>query len=126
MSAKLEINETKLREVIEKNPDPSHDYLMLEGNSDNEKGIARRLHSIANATEKEIAEHAGKGTYQNHQFTLGRQLMRIEDDIERFENRLKMIEDRYYRQFRRMELAIQRANNQSVMLMSIFNPFQSQ
>lgn len=126
MSAKLEINETKLREVIEKNPDAIARLFNAEGNSDNEKGIARRLHSIANATEKEIAEHAGKGTYQNHQFTLGRQLMRIEDDIERFENRLKMIEDRYYRQFRRMELAIQRANNQSVMLMSIFNPFQSQ
>lgn len=126
MSAKLEINETKLREAIEKNPDAVARLFNADGNSDNEKGIARRLHSIANATEKEIAEHAGKGMYQNHQFTLGRQLMRIEDDIERFEKRLKMIEDRYYSQFRRMELAIQRANNQSVMLMSIFNPFQSQ
>src|SRR5690606_32400925 len=51
MSAKLEINETKLREAIEKNPDAVARLFNADGNSDNEKGIARRLHSIANATE---------------------------------------------------------------------------
>lgn len=124
-SAKLEIDEDKLREAIGKDPEAVERLFRIDGDTEREMGIARRLHSIVAAAEKEITEHAGSATRQNHQFTLGRQLLRIENDIDRFENRLKMIEDRYYNQFRQMELAIQRANNQSVMLMSIFNPFQS-
>lgn len=124
-SAKLEIDENKLREMIETDPESVELLFLGEGENDNELGIARRLTNIIRDVKDEITEHAGSASLQNHQFTLGRQLMRIEDDIERFENRLKMIEDRYYSQFRRMELAIQRANEQSSMLLSFFNPFQS-
>lgn len=124
-SAKLEIDENKLREMIEKDPESIELLFLGEGENKNQLGITHRIRNIIEDARNEITEHAGSASRQNHQFTLGRQLMRIENDIERFENRLKMIEERYYTQFRRMELAIQRANEQSSMLLSFFNPFQS-
>jgi flagellar hook-associated protein 2 len=38
----------------------------------------------------------------------------------RFEDRLQMVENRYYRQFGAMEAAIQRSNQQSAYLMNSF------
>ncbi len=66
-------------------------------------------------------DRAGKIGSVNESFSLGRSLKEMDSQIERFEGRLKMMENRYWKQFTAMELAINRANSQSVSLMNAFN-----
>ncbi|AEV20791.1 Flagellar hook-associated 2 domain protein [Geobacillus thermoleovorans CCB_US3_UF5] len=117
---KLIIDETKLREKIKENPDAVYQLFNQDGATDAEKGIARRLRDTIKATIGKIEQKAGKTIWTNQQFAIGRDLIQINDQIDRFQDRLKQIEDRYYRQFTAMEEAIQRANQQSMYLMNAF------
>jgi flagellar hook-associated protein 2 len=93
-------------------------------NNDNknysEKGIARRLRDTIKETIGKIEQKAGKTLWTNQQFAIGRSLIQLDSQIDRFEDRLKQIEDRYWRQFTAMEKAIQRSNEQSMYLMNAF------
>ncbi|PJW14484.1 flagellar cap protein FliD [Geobacillus sp. Manikaran-105] len=117
---KLIIDETKLREKIKENPDAVYQLFNQDGATDAEKGIARRLRDTIKATIGKIEQKAGKTIWTNQQFAIGRDLIQINEQIDRFEDRLKEIEDRYWRQFTAMEKAIQRANEQSMYLMNAF------
>ncbi|OQP07645.1 flagellar cap protein FliD [Geobacillus sp. 46C-IIa] len=117
---KLIIDETKLREKIKENPEAVYQLFNQDGATDAEKGIARRLRDTIKETIGKIEQKAGKTIWTNQQFAIGRDLIQINDQIDRFEDRLKLIEDRYYRQFTAMEEAIQRANQQSMYLMNAF------
>lgn len=117
---KLIIDETKLREKIQENPDAVYQLFNRDGTTDAEKGIARRLRDTIKATIGKIEQKAGKTIWTNQQFAIGRDLSDIDEQIDRFEDRLKQIEDRYWRQFTAMEEAIQRANQQSMYLMNAF------
>ncbi|WP_091580937.1 flagellar filament capping protein FliD [Alteribacillus bidgolensis] len=77
--------------------------------------MARRLCGTLYSAIESLAERAGglKGKIQNHQFTLGRNINNIDDQITNFERRLFETEDRYWCQFTAMEQAIARANEQS-------------
>jgi flagellar hook-associated protein 2 len=44
----------------------------------------------------------------------------MDSQMDRFEDRLIQVEDRYWRQFTAMEKAIQRSNQQSMFLMNQF------
>jgi flagellar hook-associated protein 2 len=117
---KLIIDETKLREKIKENPEAVYQLFNQDSTNQAEKGIARRLRDTIKATIGKIEQKAGKTIWTNQQFAIGRDLIEINDQIDRFEDRLKQIEDRYYRQFTAMEEAIQRANQQSMYLMNAF------
>lgn len=119
-TAKLEINETKLRDAIENNSEAIEYLFNGSGNTEGEKGIVHRLYDQVLATMDQLRERAGNAFSVNHQFTIGRQLNDIEDKIGRFEERLLQLEDRYYRQFAAMEKAIQRANSQALYLSQFF------
>ena len=69
---------------------------------------------------KVISAKAGTTGTVSDSFTLGRSLKSMDEQIKRFEDRLKMTEDRYWRQFTAMERAIQRSNMQSASLMNAF------
>ncbi|SFE92874.1 flagellar filament capping protein FliD [Alteribacillus iranensis] len=115
---KLEIDETKLKDAIEADPDAMYQLFAADGESREEQGIARRLRNSLDQAIEGVAERAGgaKGKIQNHQFTLGRNLNNIEDQITDFERRLTDIENRYWRQFTAMEKAMARANEQASFL----------
>ncbi|STO13672.1 Flagellar cap protein [[Flavobacterium] thermophilum] len=121
---KLIIDETKLREKIKENPDAVYQLFNQDGATEAEKGIARRLRDTIKETIGKIEQKAGKTVWTNQQFAIGRDLIQINDQIDRFQDRLKQIEDRYYRQFTAMEEAIQRANQQSMYLMNAFGGMQ--
>ena len=95
-------------------------YFAGDGNEYGEKGIARRLTDSINQTMDRIYERAGRATATNHQFTLGRNLNDIEQQMDRFEDRLGQIEDRYWRQFTAMEKAMQQANSQAMYMQQQF------
>lgn len=135
-NGKLSIDETKLREAIEK--DPNAVFQLFSGatkvtttaadgttatkNSTvtSELGITNRLRTIISDTVKNIEKKAGKATSTNQQFSIGRNIVDLNTQIDRFEDRLVQTENRYWRQFTAMEKAIQQANSQSTYLMQQF------
>ena len=68
----------------------------------------------------DISTKAGKSSSVNNTFTLGSLLDNYEDKISAFEEKMKSLESRYYKQFTAMEKAINRANSQSAQLSSYF------
>lgn len=117
---KLEINETKLKEAIEKDPEAVENLFRGTGTNDSDRGVVHKLYDSVNQSITKIQDRAGRATSTNQQFALGRELISVDKNIDSFETRLKMQEDRLWRQFTAMEKAIQRANNQSVYLMQQF------
>ncbi|TFE03931.1 flagellar hook-associated protein 2 [Jeotgalibacillus salarius] len=119
-NGKLVIDEAKLRTAI--TTDPNGIYELFANDSDNpeEKGLGRRLRETISTTREQIIERAGRDTSVGNTFTLGRGISNKDDQIERFEDRLNMMENRYHQQFAAMEAAIQKANQQSTYLMNAF------
>ena len=121
-NGKLVIDEAVLRAAIADDPDKVHQLFSKGADADvvGDQGFARRLRGIVQATESKITERAGKASSTNDNFTIGRSLIDMDKQITRFEDRLKMTEDRLWRQFTAMEVAIQKANAQSASLMNAF------
>ncbi|PAC34183.1 flagellar filament capping protein FliD [Caldifermentibacillus hisashii] len=119
-TARLEINESKLKAAIEKDPNSIELLFNGTGATDGQKGVIQRLYDKVNATMDQLKERAGNPYSVNNQFTIGRQLDDLDDRIERFEDRLADLETRYYSQFTAMEQAIQKANSQAAYLAQFF------
>lgn len=117
---KLVIDEKKLKAAIAENPQGVEKLFnnVDESTPPNNQGIARKLRTAVDATQSSIQKSAGKIGDSNKAFTLGRTLDAMNKQIEQFEDRMKMVESRYWKQFNAMENAIQRANSQSAGLMS--------
>ncbi|WP_137792083.1 flagellar hook-associated protein 2 [Bacillus sp. E(2018)] len=116
---KLEIDDKKLREALAANPEAV--MKMFTGDSTNNvEGIAKKLRASIDQTVDKIELKAGNALRTNAQFTLGKELTDVDKRISAFEDRLKQVEDRYWRQFSAMETAIQRSNQQSAYLMQQF------
>ncbi|MBY6270854.1 MAG: flagellar hook protein [Caldibacillus debilis] len=122
----LVIDEKKLKEAIEKNPDAVYNLFAATGQTDSEKGIAQRLTDSVDRAMNAIYEKAGKAYWTEDQYTIGRILDDLNDRIDRFEDRMMKIEARYYRQFTAMEQAILRSNQQSMYLMQMFGGYFAQ
>jgi flagellar capping protein FliD len=117
---KLIIDEAKLREAISKDPNAIYEIFAKDGATSGEQGIARRLRDTLKDTMDSVEKKAGKASSTNNTFSLGRLLNNMDNQIDRFEDRLIQVEDRYWRQFTAMEKAIQRSNQQSMYLMQQF------
>ncbi|PIC62932.1 flagellar cap protein FliD [Sporosarcina sp. P13] len=118
-NGKLIINEDKLREKIAENPNAVYDLIGRDDKeTPNNSGIAHAYRKELQDAQKKISEKAGSSTALNDSFALGRSLKSMDQQIERFERKLEMMENRYWKQFSAMETAINRANAQSAQLMS--------
>ncbi|KAB7666044.1 flagellar hook-associated protein 2 [Bacillus sp. B1-b2] len=118
---KLTINEDKLREAIAKDPNGIYELFQKDGATSSEKGIARRLRENLKTSMADITDKAGKSSSVNNTFALGKLLNNYDKQIDRFEDKLVTIEDRYWARFTAMESAISKANNQSSYLMNMFS-----
>ncbi|WP_409252004.1 flagellar filament capping protein FliD [Bacillus sp. SCS-153A] len=120
---KLVINEAELKKAIEADPDSVENLFRGGGDaaSESQKGIVHRLYESVNTTIDKLKEKAGNSFSTLQQFSLGRELRSVDSSIDRFENRMKQVEDRYWRQFTAMEKAIQQSNQQSMYLMQQFS-----
>lgn len=114
---KLEIDEGKLRNALENDP-ASVQNLMINNQEGSGRGLLNRLEDSLENTIGKIEKKAGKDYFTSEMYTIGRQLKDFDQKINTFENRMKQVEDRYWRQFNAMEQAISMMNNQSSMLMS--------
>lgn len=123
-TGKLSIDENKLRKAIEANPEAISDLFTRAAVVDpttkkvtEQGGIITRLRTSAKSAIDLIGEKAGKSGAVDNTFTLGRTLISVDERIEEWKDRLKRIEDRYYRQFTAMEEAMNKANSQSSIFM---------
>ncbi|WP_019721694.1 flagellar filament capping protein FliD [Heyndrickxia coagulans] len=118
---KLEINEDKLKAAIQNDPDSVELLFRATGSTTSEKGIVQRLYDSVNQTYNTIVDKAGKSTYVNTQFTIGKNINDLTDKISDMNDKLDKLEDRYYAQFTAMEQAIQKYNSQYTYLSSFFS-----
>jgi len=118
-NGKLVIDEKQLKDALRENPENVY-KLFSNSEEGNSQGILQRLEKTVESTMDNIYQKAGKSTYTNDQFTIGKRLNDVQDRIDDFQDYLTEVEDRYWRQFSAMEQAISQLNQQSAYLMSNF------
>ena len=134
-NGKLEINESDLRNALENDPNAVYELFNKEADPaiadkrredrtpseqrtfDRTSGIVERLRDTIDETMENIVEKAGNKYMVGQNFTIGRLINDVDERMIEFEERLIDIENRYWREFTRMEQAMQRANQQSTYLM---------
>ncbi|MFJ5964429.1 flagellar hook-associated protein 2 [Bacillus sp. NPDC093026] len=122
---KLEINEEKLRKAIEEDPQKvSQMFISGSLNVDSkdqdkaqqqykEQGIIYRIKNSLTAFTKSIQTKAGSASMDLKEYGLGKDLESLTKRMSDFQDRLKIVENRYYTKFNAMDSAIQKLNNQS-------------
>lgn len=115
---KLYIDETKLREAIQNDPDAVEKLFSQLGDySKGTNGIMNQLSDLLQDGIKELTTKAGyTGNNLYDQSVIGKVLSNLETDIARQNDKLSKKESQYYRQFAAMEQAIARFNSQSSWL----------
>lgn len=107
----LQLDEDKLKAALEKDPDILSK--VFAGN-DGDPGVISTMRDTAKKAVDNIKLSAGSSSSTSEQtYTIGRDIVSITSKIDDWKDRLKDIEDRYWKQFSAMETAIQKANSQS-------------
>ncbi|MEH7381335.1 flagellar filament capping protein FliD [Bacillus sp. JJ1533] len=130
-NGKLEIDEKKLNAALENNMDSiiklftsrstETGTTVTNVQKHNESGLGIRLYERLNFGISELSSKAGSPNLSiDVNSMMAKELKNIEGGISREEDRLARVEDRYWKQFQAMELAMQRANSQSGWLMQQF------
>ncbi len=120
---KLHIDEAKLKKAIAENPDQVMAmFTATDGvkGASAKDGIAVRIYQQADTVIEQLRTKAGTVTSGNNTFDIGKELDRIDKDLDNWNRRLQMMEDRYYKQFTAMENALNQMNSQSAYLMQQF------
>ncbi len=115
---KLNINEAKLREALQNDPDGVKELFSKFSEVDEEKGLAQRLYDDVNNGISLVSARAGDESAYSlfDNSNIGKRLSQIDKDIDKLEERLEEIENRYWKQFTALEQAISRMNAQSSWL----------
>lgn len=122
----LEIDEKKLREALEADPDAVARLFKNDGGKDKDvvdgkvvdtRGYLARLRGSMDEFKISIEQKAGRATMTDQQYTIGKNLIDTDKRISTWQDKLKNIEARYWKQFTAMEQAINKANQQSGMFM---------
>ncbi|TKI72834.1 flagellar hook-associated protein 2 [Lysinibacillus mangiferihumi] len=118
----LEINEDKLRKALEEDPDAVTRIFKNDGGKAKDivdgkvvetRGYLARLRGTMDEFKVSIEQKAGRATLTDQQYTIGKNIIDTEKRISTWQDKLKDIESRYWRQFTAMEKAINKANSQS-------------
>jgi flagellar hook-associated protein 2 len=112
---KLYIDEAKLRKALSENGDKVVQLFTQYSSSKNynETGLAQRMYDELDKTIKLLTDKAGNTTLPVDDSVIGRSIDQINRDIDLWEDRLKGIEDRYWKKFTEMEKALSKYNSQS-------------
>ncbi|MDH5161289.1 flagellar filament capping protein FliD [Heyndrickxia oleronia] len=122
LDGKLQINEDKLREAINNNPEQIMNLFTKSGSKDTststaslkDSGIGDRLYEMLKSTITKLNDKAGApNTAANiDKSVLGKSISEYSTQYNDWIDKLATIESRYYKQFNAMEEAIQKLNNQ--------------
>ncbi|ORX24515.1 flagellar hook protein FliD [Thermoanaerobacterium sp. PSU-2] len=129
---KLYIDDTKLKNAIQNNPqevmdlftkitESTTDVNATPGSSSND-GIAARLYYIVNNGINSITQEAGGGQYQLYDNSfLGQQINDINQRMSDMQDQLNTLEQQYYDQFTQLETYMSQMNSQSQWLSQQLN-----
>ncbi|MGE7672173.1 flagellar filament capping protein FliD [Lysinibacillus sp. NPDC094403] len=123
----LEIDEKKLRKALEEDPDAVANLFRNDSGKEKDvtkdgkvvdtRGYLANLRSSMKEFEVSIEQKAGRSSMTDSQYTLGKNLRDVDTRISTWQDKLKNVEARYWKQFTAMEQAINKANQQSSQLM---------
>jgi flagellar hook-associated protein 2 len=115
---KLYVDETKLREALQADPNAVEKLFSQLGDTSNgTKGIISQLSDAFQDGIKELTNKAGySGNSQYDQSVIGKLLSNTQTDITRQTEKLVQKESQYYQQFAAMEQAIAKFNSQGSWL----------
>ncbi len=121
-NGKLHIDEADLKEALNKDSQGIMDLFTNNSDVDSEKGVAVKLYDAVIHSSELITAKAGRESSFSlvDNSYIGKRLRNMGDEINAWEDRLTNVEDRYWRQFTRMEEAINRMNSQSAWLSQQF------
>lgn len=127
---KLVINEKKLDEALEKDPQQVVELFTKTGEvkttydpdkkrnvTEDSRGLTQRLRAEISTLTKNIEKKAGREGSTDQSYNIGRNIVQADDRIKSLQVKLQNIEARYWKQFGAMESAINKANQQSSMFM---------
>lgn len=117
---KLFIDEDRLRAAIAERPgEVSRLFTKTSDNKNvSEMGIGRRVFEIAESSIKRLREKAGSpGTGFVDSSMIGQSYKHLNSQINRYQDRLIQVENRYWRQFAAMEKALAEMESQSAWMM---------
>ncbi|GAV12418.1 flagellar filament capping protein FliD [Paenibacillus sp. NAIST15-1] len=123
--AKIQLDEQKLQDAINSNPDEVMKLFTKSSNLDSkdpnyrsEIGYGERLYDTLGNSMKKITKKIGSGSVSDavDGSIFGNRLRDMNKKLDSLEDKLKMTENRYYKQFTAMEKAIQKLNSQGSWL----------
>lgn len=117
---KLTVDETKLRDAIQADPDGVQKLFNQSGSTTNgTNGLLNTLTDSISQVAKNLTTKAGTGEVtQYDQSVIGKLLTGLQTQISTETDKYQQMEDRYYKQFSAMETAMQKYNSQSSWLSS--------
>lgn len=111
-NGKLYIDEGKLRAALADDLDGVAKIFNNDAADPKNQGIAQKLDSQIKGFYEQVATTAGKNVMGADNSYLGRSIKDIDLRIETMQNRMMMLEDKYWRQFTAMEKALQQIQSQ--------------
>ena len=124
---KLDLDETKLKDAIASNPDGVMNLFTKtsaldpkDKNYQKETGIAERLYGALNTQINKVIKRIGSGRISDaaDSSQFGEQIRGINSRLDVLKMRMKAAEDRYYKQFTAMEMALHKLNSKGSWLSS--------
>lgn len=110
---KLFINEEELKKAFSEKPD---EVIALFTKKTGNLGVFERVYKEFDNVVKNLSNRAGsQGTFVD-QSTLTKKIQQMNDDINKWQDRLIRVEDRYWKQFSAMEKALNQMNQQSMWM----------
>ncbi len=107
---KLNIDEEKLKKMLAEKPD---EVIDLFTKKTGDAGIFERVYQELNTVMKDLSNRAGNSGSFVDQSSLTKKINQMNDDINKWQDRLIRVEDRYWKQFTAMEKALSQMNQQS-------------
>lgn len=117
---RLFIDEDKLRSAILENPDDVSKLFTQTSSDKNiaEMGVGQRLYNVVNSSINQLKDKAGSpGSPNIDASNIGGKYKDLNDQINKWQDRLALIENRYWRQFSAMEKALAQMESQSAWMM---------
>jgi len=118
-NGKLYLDEAKLKEALEYDPDIVSKMFATNGDDSSEQGIATRLYDTLQGGIEKIKTEAGI-TPTETKSTLAKLIKDYDDSLYNFNKKLIALEERYYQQFNAMEAALNKISQQSNWLAKQF------
>ena len=115
---KLYLDETKLKQALEADPDAVSKLLSSPADTREKQGVAVRLYDTLKSAMDKITTEAGfSGTVDDDsKSTLAKRIISYNKELSRMNDRLDDVQTRYYKQFDAMEAALSKMSQQSSWL----------